>query len=504
MLNDIIGVFLSVGFVILIIVISEILKKKANWTNEATRKFIHIGVSHWWILAMVIIDKIQFAIIPPILFIILNYISYKKDLIKSMERNEGKSDLGTVYFPISLLTLILITWSGGFISQDIKYLGAIGILIMGYGDGFAAVIGKKFGERRYKVINNSKTIEGSIAMLIFSFFVTLVLLVSFNGFSIINIQISLVIGVAATLLEAFTPYGLDNLSVPILSTLISYYLLFIIKDSSTLDFYYRGALGLIFSSIIAYVAYQKKSLTLSGSIGAIVMGVLIFASGGLYSSVLMILFFVSSSILSHFKKSKKSVVSKQFDKTGNRDIFQVFANGGVGLIYSLIYFYTDNSIFLILIGIAFAAANADTWATELGVLNNREPISLRTFRRVDKGTSGAISGLGTLAALLGSTLIGFVSVIALVLSRVKIADYSLIDMFLFITLGGFLGGMIDSMLGATIQGIYYSEDEGKETEKAELNGKPTTLIRGYTIFNNDIINFLSIATASLVFLLIIK
>ena len=77
----------------------------------------------------------------PVIFVVLNYYSNRKDLIKSMER-EGDSNLGTVYFPISLIVLILLTWDGGLLGGgNLKYLGAVGSLIMGYGDGFAAIIG---------------------------------------------------------------------------------------------------------------------------------------------------------------------------------------------------------------------------------------------------------------------------------------------------------------------------------------------------------------------------
>ena len=146
-----IGVIVSFVFVFLVIYISETLKNKKVLSKEGTRKFIHIGVSNWWFIFMFLFDNIWMAIIPPVVFTILNYISYKKNIIKTMERDENNS-LGTIYFPISLLIAVIIS----FLTND-KVLPGIGILVLGYGDGFAAWIGSKF---KSKVLNDNKTITG--------------------------------------------------------------------------------------------------------------------------------------------------------------------------------------------------------------------------------------------------------------------------------------------------------------------------------------------------------
>ncbi len=497
MINNTIGTLMSITFVFTIIVISEILRKKAKWKNEDTRKFIHIGVSHWWLFAMLTIDDIKFAIIPPILFIILNYISYKRNLFDSMERKEKGSDLGTIYFPISLLILVLFTWEGGF--QELKYIGATGILIMGYGDGLAAIVGQKRGKHRYKIWGIKKSIEGSMAMFLLSFIVCIVILFVYKGYDISFIKIAIIIASVATLLEALTPKGMDNLSVPMITSLLLYFLIIVLNGSAVTELLFRASIGLIFSTAIAYGAYTKKSLSLSGAIGAIILGTGMAVTSWIYGSTIMILFFISSSLLSHYKKNKKKKVEKQFHKTGKRDIYQVLANGGIGLIYSILYFISKNPMFLILLSISFATANNDTWATEIGVLDKRNPISLRNFKKVDRGTSGAISFLGTLAGLAGSILIALFSVIIIILLNIKILDLNNVQVVLVVSTGGFIGGLIDSLLGATIQGIYFTEEE-IETEKKIYNGQKTRLVRGFSIFNNDLINFLSITLSTIIFI----
>jgi len=217
-LNNIVGIVVSIIFVFLIIGISSLLTKFKLLSNEGSRKFIHIGVSNWWIIAMIFFNSNIYAAIVPGLFVIVNYISYKKQVFKAMERDGSKNDLGTVYFALSLLILALIT----FKNAEFSYIGALGILIMGYGDGLAAIIGVKYGKHKFKVLGNEKSFEGSLAMFVFSFLVSVSLLYIFNP---VNITLfSLIVAIVSTALEALSPYGLDNLTVP-LGTSLSYYLL---------------------------------------------------------------------------------------------------------------------------------------------------------------------------------------------------------------------------------------------------------------------------------------
>ena len=93
---------------------------------------------------------------------------------------------------------------------------------MGYGDGFAAIIGGKYGKNKFEILGNEKSVEGSLAMFFFSFIVSLVILSIFNPMN--AILFSLILALVSTILEAFSPYGFDNLTVP-LGTSLVYYLL---------------------------------------------------------------------------------------------------------------------------------------------------------------------------------------------------------------------------------------------------------------------------------------
>jgi phytol kinase len=216
------GLIFSYVLIFMILGIATFLQSKNILKEEGARKFIHIGVSNWWILAMIFFEgenAIWFAIIAPATFIVLNYLSYRLNILKAMERN-GKGSLGTVYFPISLLILVIVTY--GILGKEYAYIGGIGILIMGYGDGLAAVIGTKYGKHKLK---NGKSLEGSLTMFVTSLIVSLVLL---GISSVPNVIIySLAIASIATIIEYFTTRGLDNLTVPLGASLF-YYLLTLI------------------------------------------------------------------------------------------------------------------------------------------------------------------------------------------------------------------------------------------------------------------------------------
>jgi len=216
---NILGIIVSFIFIFLIIGVSTFLTNKKILSGEGSRKFIHIGVANWWIIAMIFFDSPLWAAVVPALFIIINYISYKKQIFKAMERGGEKSDLGTVYYAISLFVLSIVTFWEGMN----PYVGAMGILIMGYGDGFAAVIGKKYGKHKFEVMGGQKSLEGATVMFVVSFVVAFIIAQLAGGSSLL---LPLSLAMIATLVELFSPYGTDNLTVPFITSLSYYFLWF--------------------------------------------------------------------------------------------------------------------------------------------------------------------------------------------------------------------------------------------------------------------------------------
>lgn len=262
-------------------------------------------------------------------------------------------------------------------------------------------------------------------------------------------------------------------------------------------------IGILLAALVAFVAYRLKTLSRSGAFAAFLLGAVVFGFGGLPWAIVLLTFFITSSGLSRLLKQRKNKVEGQFAKGSRRDAWQVGANGGVaGLAALLGVFFPGSVIPWVLFASAFAAANADTWATELGVLSRRWPRSIRNWRRVPPGTSGAISPAGTLAAAGGAILIALTA--WLVQPGIGNTATEKFTLALIIAIAGFAGSLVDSLLGATVQSIYWCPSCQKETEKHPLHscGKETTLLRGWQWMNNDVVNLLCTASAALLAYLI--
>ena len=245
--------------------------------------------------------------------------------------------------------------------------------------------------------------------------------------------------------------------------------------------------GFVLAVVVAFVARRAHSLSRGGAYAAAVVGTVVFGIGGLPWAILLLAFFISSSALSRAFKKRKAGLEEKFSKGHERDAGQVLANGGVATLFAGLHGFLPTSIWpWIGFAAALAAVNADTWATELGVLNPGAPRMLTNLReRVEKGTSGGVSPWGTAAALLGSALIAVLAVWLSPAPRIGLWHG------LLITGAGLAGALFDSLLGATVQAIYYCPSCKKETEHHPLHtcGTPTTQVRGWSWLNNDWVNF---------------
>lgn len=245
------------------------------------------------------------------------------------------------------------------------------------------------------------------------------------------------------------------------------------------------ALSLLFSAFVAGAAYWRGSLSRPGAVAALVVGTATFGFGGWIWGVILGIFFISSSLLSHYREADKVLAVEKFDKGSRRDHGQVLANGGLGaLIAILSYFAPHPAWFAMYIGV-IATVTADTWATELGTLSKQAPRLITSGRSVAVGTSGGVSWLGTLVSLLGGMVIGLAA--GLLSPAIETLWATIIG-----ALSGLVGSLLDSVLGATVQQTYYCDACQKETErKIHKCGHQTRSLRGWTWLNNDMVNLIS-------------
>lgn len=260
---------------------------------------------------------------------------------------------------------------------------------------------------------------------------------------------------------------------------------------------WRLAAGLILSAFIGFVAYRKQALSGSGVAGAVITGSCIFGFGGWVWGLTLVAFFVYGTLLSRFKeRQKEKVAAEKFEKGSRRDLGQALANGGVGSVLAVLFFLSPENTWLFagFIG-AMATVNADTWATELGVLSRSTPRLITSGRKVPPGTSGGITVLGTLATVLGGFAIGLTAW-ALLIAEAWLQPGAGWAGFWWLvpvgTVAGLAGSLTDSLLGATVQAMYTQADSGQATEKRfDRQHRPNTFRRGWPFMNNDAVNFSS-------------
>lgn len=262
------------------------------------------------------------------------------------------------------------------------------------------------------------------------------------------------------------------------------------------------ALGLLAAGVVALLAYRFAMLAPSGALAAFGLGTVVFGLGGLRWAIVLLVFFITSSGLSLLFRKRKSAAEEKYAKGSKRDARQVLANGGIAGLFVILHFlFPQSPIPWIGFCGAFAAANADTWATELGALSRTAPRLITSMKRVEAGTSGAVSMLGISASILGAMLIGLTGALFDPLAAERSARFVLI----VISTAGIVGSLADSWLGATLQAIYFCPQCGKETERTPQHGcgTATERIRGMRWMNNDMVNLLCTSTGAITSLAIL-
>lgn len=470
---------LLLSLVILVLIsISEIARKYLQWPQEATRKLVHISVGILLLLTPLLLQTALPLLSIGAFFTIFNFIALRKNLLPGIHLQ--RDNLGTVYYALSFFLLILVFW------QDYKIVIISSMMIMAVGDASAAIVGKTVRHpKNYCLIRDKKTFQGSLTMFLVSFMVVFVTFLLYPAFlsGITNsifllVIIAVITAIVATAAEALGDKGNDNLTVPLLSAIVLYFLL-----SSTRPLQFQFFLGIILGAVVSFLSYRARFLSASGAVSAFLLAAIIFGFGGWKWTMPILTFFILSSFLSKLGKLKNDNI---FEKGSQRDHVQVLANGGIGGILMIIQvLYPNPLLYLAYLG-SLAAAAADTWATEIGMHWGRKPRLISNLKSVPPGTSGGVTSAGLLGSFLGSLI--------LILSGAMFIQsdsfFPRLILIILLTASGFFSSLIDSLLGATLQVQYHCPICHKQTEKKiHCDNKKTARISGVSWFNNDVVNF---------------
>ena len=469
-MNNIIGITISIGFILLVLGIAALLAKYTASESELSRKTVHILVGNW-VFITPLFDNLWALLFVPFTFVIVNWISKEKQVFKAMERQDDS--WGTVYYAISILVLSLLSW---FTKMPILLYA--GVLIMAYGDGLAALIGQKYGTNTGVLGIQGKSWAGSLTVSIVSGIVTyLSLFILTPGVSNGHrIALSLVTAIFATLIELSGTNGVDNLTLPIgVSLFIGLSLL-----NLTSGYFIYLALMIV----ILLFSFIKAKITLDGLIVAFLTGAAIYILGNPWLGMALIAFFILGTVITRFGPRNQSIDSSSEQESAARDWKQVIANSLPAVILATIYYFTDNLNVLMISFAIFSAATSDTFASELGTKTNNKVFSIINLKEVPKGLSGGITISGLFFSLIGSFII---SLLAFPLFGIQ--------GLLINTVLGLLGSIIDSILGATIQKKYLNS-EGELQDEAEHPNQE--VVKGFKLITNSHINFLALSIVAII------
>ena len=209
------GIIISFAFIFIMIFIATVIQKLLKLSNDFSRKIIHVAVGNWVFIALFYFTNWHYAIIVPATFIIINMLSYKFVIFKAMELEEKNP--GTVYYAISLSICTFLTFFG----SQLLILPFLGIIAMTWGDGLAAVIGKK---SPIKQLRPGKSLGGTASFFIFTLIASITyLLIAGNSIELSTIIIiSLITAAAGALIELYSPKNTDNLTVPLIIGIIGF------------------------------------------------------------------------------------------------------------------------------------------------------------------------------------------------------------------------------------------------------------------------------------------
>ncbi|MDZ7724835.1 MAG: DUF92 domain-containing protein [candidate division KSB1 bacterium] len=462
-----------------LIFISELLRKTTSWSIEGTRKIVHIAVGLFVASTPFLLNSMYPVLMLGIMFAVLDFIAVRRHWLNGMHSTRRPS-YGTVFYPLSIVILTLWLWN----SHPLIFINSI--LIMAVPDALAAMVGEHIARpREYYFGPEKKSVQGSFTMFLSTW---VILLIGFFFLSPLFGQhwstqqilwTAIITAFLATAGEMVSVRGSDNLTVPLISAFSLFYLI-----AEPLDQRIQFSIGMALALILALISFQLKFLTGGGSVSLLILGTLVFGIGGSTFAIPILAFFVLSSILSKTGKKRKDTLINIFEKSGCRDAGQVLANGGLAGLLVLVWYFTGEQDIYILYITSLAAVTADTWATEIGVLSKRLPRSILTFKQVPLGTSGGITFLGSLGALIGSALIGFIGF--LVTSELEFGLSALI----LVSFAGLIASFVDSLLGITVQSQYQCQVCAKITEKKQHCEVPSVFFKGWHWVNNDTVNLL--------------
>ncbi|MBO7304591.1 MAG: DUF92 domain-containing protein [Clostridia bacterium] len=443
---------------------------KLGMPKKYSRKLVHILVGAEWVILSHYMGATYHFLMVCLLFLVILLVSYLKNLMP-MISSESDNAPGTVYYAVAMSIMAIIC----LFEKDMMLPFGIGVLCTSLGDGFAGVFGQMIKKINPKIYGN-KSLYGTLANFAFSSGAAIFIKYAYGA----NIALwqCFMVGILSAGLELITVFGLDNIVITVGTALLSYAFI----NYSLINSF---VIPIVATPFIIAIVLEKKVLTKSGLLLAMILDAVVSLTLGNFGFVLLCVFLFGSVLIDKVKKHRrgKDTVTK---KEGCRDAIQVIANGLIPMIFAVLYSVTQSEAFLVGYVAALAEAFADTAASGMGVFSNN-PFDLFKMRRVKCGLSGGMSLVGTASSLVAAFVIGAIALAFGAISPIVMVIASL---------AAFVGAVFDSFLGSVFQIKYKCKKCGEIVEREEHCATRCERYSGFEFFDNDVVNLFSGAFAA--------
>ena len=452
-LSGYLAVFAYIFF--LIFGIGPVVQKR--FSTEASRKVIHICLFFVWVLLDLFFRHTIHQIIIPICFLVLNALSYKFKIYKSVEREDG-NHLGTVYFAIA----VTIIMAAAFFRRELFPHTGIAVFCLTFGDGFAALIGHS---TKSTPIYRGKSLAGMLGCGI----ATGLSLLLFRLVWMPELTLSriLLIALLCPVLELI-PWGLDNFSITLPVLVISY---FLNVSAPAME------ISLYIAVAVMLVVFLSGAIDYFGSLLAMLI-VFSFSYLGGYRSLIFLLI----CYFSIFAVSKLRRKIRPGEKKHSRGFAQILINGGFGTFFVIAGYFAGSKALSVTGLISIAGCFIDSVSSDVGTLSRKQPFDIFRWKYTQTGLSGGVSLLGTLASLAFTVLTA-----VLILWAAALPGRCFLPVFGLI----FSQTLIDTCLGSLIQVKYRCAVCGCLTEKKNHCNQATEYHGGIRFVDNNMINLIS-------------
>jgi len=410
------------------------------------------------------------------------YPSVRRGWLPALHAARPRS-LGTVWFAFSALLLYLAFW-------DRPVLVCLPLLVLAFGDVAGSVVGDRLGGRHpLPAPFRGRTWDGSFAVFVMT---GVTVTVGWEALGLGGALEAMLVGLAiaplVTAAELVAGEGVDNVTIPAGAALA---LLVVLQDPAVQP----GALlaGEALGLAVAGAAWRWRALDAGGATATFLLAAFLLGGGGWPWALPLVVFFLFSSALSMLRDRVRPGAASLASKGSRRDLGQVMANGGpAGLIFLAMVVGLPVSVAWPAFLGSVAAAAADTWGTEVGTMVRSRARLITSGRPVPAGTSGGVTLAGTGGGLLGA---GTVAAAGLLLPAH--GPIEPLTAAAAAVIGGGLGSVVDSLLGATLQGQFRCGVCGSVTERREhCPGDEGEAIRGIASLTNDGVNAIAVSAGA--------